>query len=182
MLLFLFLLQITVAMDIQKERERLDNLQQIYEIVQTFCEEQKTNYLQSLQQNIQTQFPSVTNEEVHVLLHRFSTTYGNTLVSSFTQKLHQNLDLVKERMPVRVKEVLQMDMNKKSEDYKYRQEYSSYYEAMRPSKEFTNPVTLHKILFPKKNTLLALQVINRLAREYEIRVEDVETVLKECLV
>ncbi len=180
MLLFLFLMQSAATMEIQKERERLDNLQQIHEVVQVFCEEQKTSFLTTLQQNIQTQFPSVTGEEVEVLLYKHSTTYGNGLVNSFQQKLYQNLETMKERLPERVKEVMKMDMRR--EDNKLRKEYATYQEAMQIPKDFTNPATLHKMLFPKKNTLLALQVINRLAREYEIRFEDVETVLKECLV
>jgi hypothetical protein len=180
LILLTLLLQTVAPMDIL--RERMNTLQQIYDVVQTFCEEQKNTYLQTLQQNIQEQFPSVTNEELQVLLSRYASTYGNCLTSSFSQKLYENWDIVKEIVPERVKEVLKMDMNKKSEEYKHRQEYAQYQEAMQIPKDFTNTQTLHKMLFPKKNTLLALQVINRLAREYEIRFEDVEIVLKECMI
>ena len=177
-LLLLFIFQTVATMEIQKERERLDNVEQIYSVVLSFCEEQKTSFLATLQQNIQTQFPSVTKEEVQVLLYRYGGMQG--LTSSFSHRLHQKLNLVTGSLPARVKEVLIMDM--RSEDNKYRKEYYSYKEALQISKDFTNPATLHKILFPMKNTLLALQVINRLAAEFHVRFEDVETVLKECLV
>ena len=176
--LSLIFMQTAATMEIQKERERLDTVEQIYSIVLSFCEEQKTSFLATLQQNIQSQFPSVKEEEVQVLLYRYGGMQG--LTSSFSQKLHQNLLTMKELLPERVKEVMKMDMRR--EDNKLRKEFSTYQEAMQIPKEYRDLATLHKILFPMKNTLLALQVINRLALAYKIRFEDVETVLKECLV
>jgi len=172
LLLLFFFLQTVAPMDIL--RERFETLQQIHDTVQTFCEEQKNLYLHNLTQNIQTQFPSVTKDEVQVLLARHASTYGNRLVSSFP--LYANWNSLHERMPLRVKEVMEMDIRRgKSKDFQ------EYQEAMKLPKEYAQ-ANVHKILFPKKNTLLALQVINRLALAYEIRFEDVETVLKECMV
>ncbi len=144
------------------------------------CEEQKNLFLHNLTQNIQTQFPSVTNEEAQLLLARHSSTYNNGFVNSFQTKLHQSWSVVHEKVPEKVQDILRIDMRK--EGHEKRQDLQEYQDAIKIPKEYANPVTLHKMLFPKKNTLLALQVINRLAREFEIRFEDVETVLKECLV
>lgn len=158
-------------MDTDFEIKKLQNFKQIQEKVKEFVEKKKEEYITSKRVALENVFPGLSTIEYDCLLNRYV-------------KLNRLIDYnrCKEtdvEMPERYNELLQIQKEPKRNKSEM-VEFQHYQNALVIPNEYHLP-DFYNSLFPVKNTLLTLQVVNRLARQYEIRVEDVETVIHEAI-
>jgi hypothetical protein len=157
-------------MDISTEIQKLEAIQEIQQKVIQFCETKRQNFLPSLRESLEKQFPGLSTKEQDSILSK----YAN--VGKFHNDLGYKCKFEDEQMP---KLYVELNKQRNSGQRQNRNDQTFLYncdEALKiPRSSGTAP------FLPEKNTLLALQVINRLAKDYQVRFEDIETVLKEVI-
>lgn len=172
--------------------ERILALQECQKKVKEYVEESRISFIKEKYEKLLEVFPKLSQIEQDILIARYidpqkwlgQLTRAQISPGVFTQL--NTIPTEKITMPSYYTKLLEKeeDMRKTNINDKNKRIMINL-EKSEFSTVLQIPVTsqnVHTYFQFKKNTLLALQVINRLAREYEIRFEDVETVLKECLV
>jgi hypothetical protein len=154
-------------MDTEFELKKIQNIQKIQEKVKEFIQKKIDEYISTKQQALESAFPGLSKVEYDCLLNRY------VKLNRFIDHRCKDTDI---EMPERYIELL----NNQKRNGNEKIEFLNYQKALEIPSGFNTP-DFYNSLFPVKNTLLALQIVNRLAREYEIRVEDVETVIQEVL-
>lgn len=154
-------------MDTEFELKKIQNIQQIQEKVKEFIQKKVDEYISTKQHALESAFPDLLPLEYYCILNRY------VKLNRFIDHRCRDTDI---EMPERYNELLKNQQRNGKEKI----EFQHYQQALVIPSEFHTP-EFYNSLFPVKNTLLALQVVNRLAREYEIRFQDVETVLQEVI-
>ncbi len=177
-----------MASSYASQLEKISAFQDILIKVKTYVDASRVTFVEEQKQAIINVFPGLSETEMNSLLARFGnpSNWISSLVYKKTE--HANVFATSYEIPLDAIELPSYTKNflKKLDDIKpkiprdMQVELQELKQVLRyPESSFQAP-SLNS-LFPKPNTLLAVQTMNKLAQHYGIRVEDVETVLREAL-